>query len=246
VVLGGGRTLDVDHIVHLPRLAGPRIAGVPCDAGGFIRADDRGRVDGHADLFAAGDGTTVRIKQGGLAAQQAESVAVAIARRAGLSIDHPGGLRVLRAVLRTRHGPRYLRAQPPAATEVSRSQSTRCGGRPPATVGRSRGAAGRAAGTAPLSARSLHALVRENVAPLDRDRGMHAEVEALARRIPMATSAQPQTQSSRRRSANATGPPRPGADGAHAALVLSCTPAVTPSPATSCTGAVTPSRRTPR
>src|SRR4051794_19699681 len=33
------------------------------------------------------------------------------------------------------------------------------------------------------AARSVHALVREHVAPLDRDRGLHAEVQALARRI---------------------------------------------------------------
>jgi sulfide:quinone oxidoreductase len=109
----GGRTLEVDEIVHLPRLEGPRIAGVPCDAAGFVRADDRGRVAGHADLFAAGDGTVGPIKQGGLAAQQAEAVAVAIARRAGASLDDPPRVPVLRAVLRTQHGPRYLRAEPP-------------------------------------------------------------------------------------------------------------------------------------
>jgi histidine ammonia-lyase len=33
------------------------------------------------------------------------------------------------------------------------------------------------------AARAVHALVREDVAPLDRDRGLHAEVEALGARI---------------------------------------------------------------
>ena len=65
------------------------------------------------DVFAVGDGATGGLKQRGLAAQQSETAAVAIVRRVGAAIEAPAGGPVLRAVLRTRRGSRYLRAAPP-------------------------------------------------------------------------------------------------------------------------------------
>jgi sulfide:quinone oxidoreductase len=105
----GGQWVGADRIVSLPLLAGPRLAGLPSDEHGFIPADGVGRVDGVADVYVAGDASTSPLKQGGLAAQQADRVAADVARRCGAESDGEEGL-VLRGVLDTRHGPRFLRA----------------------------------------------------------------------------------------------------------------------------------------
>jgi sulfide:quinone oxidoreductase len=114
VALGGGRELRAARVVHLPLLAGPRLAGLPYDAAGFVLVDDDLTVDGDDLVFAVGDGTASPFKQGGLAAQQADAVAERIALRAG-ACERP--LRpyapALRGLLRTAHGPRYMRAEPP-------------------------------------------------------------------------------------------------------------------------------------
>jgi sulfide:quinone oxidoreductase len=113
VELGPGRRLRADRVVHLPLPAGPRIAGVPCDPDGFIVVDDDRSVDGDPDVFAVGDGAVGAFKQGGLAAQQADAVAERIAQRAGADRRPAPYAPALRGVLRTEHGPRYLRAEPP-------------------------------------------------------------------------------------------------------------------------------------
>ena len=114
VALGAGRELRAARIVHVPLLAGPRLAGLPYDPAGFILVDEDLTVDGDDCVFAIGDGTASPFKQGGLAAQQADAVAERIAVRVGAS-ERP--LRpyapTLRGLLRTEHGPRYLRAEPP-------------------------------------------------------------------------------------------------------------------------------------
>ena len=66
-----------------PRLVGPALPGLPCGRDGFIRTDAHGRVLGMDDVFAAGDATAFPIKQGGLAAQQADAVAESIAASRG-------------------------------------------------------------------------------------------------------------------------------------------------------------------
>jgi sulfide:quinone oxidoreductase len=64
-----------------------------------------------ADVFAAGDMTTFPIKQGGLAAQQADAVAEAIAADFG-ALGEPTAFRpVLRALLLTGGRPIFLQAQ---------------------------------------------------------------------------------------------------------------------------------------
>lgn len=77
------RPLDADHVVTLPLLDGPRIDGLPFDEQGFIPIDGHARVPGADDVYAAGDGTTFPIKQGGLGTQQADAAAEHIAERAG-------------------------------------------------------------------------------------------------------------------------------------------------------------------
>ena len=79
----GGRRIDADRVVSLPALCGRRRRGVPADGDGFIPVDAHGRVSTLPGVYAAGDGTDFPIKQGGLATQQADAVAEAIAAEVG-------------------------------------------------------------------------------------------------------------------------------------------------------------------
>jgi sulfide:quinone oxidoreductase len=122
VRVAGTRRLRCDRVVHLPLLAGPNVDGIPCDAAGFMLVDERFRVTGEDAVFAVGDGTAGPYKQGGLAAQQADVVAGQIAELAGADHVARPYQPVLRGLLRTAHGPRYLRAEPPGgggSAEVS-------------------------------------------------------------------------------------------------------------------------------
>ena len=83
----GERRLSVDRIVTEPRLVGPRLRGIPAGRDGFIHTDAHGRLPGLDGVFAAGDATAFPIKQGGLAAQQADAVAEVIAASVGVEID---------------------------------------------------------------------------------------------------------------------------------------------------------------
>jgi sulfide:quinone oxidoreductase len=106
----GDRSLAVDRTVTVPRLVGPSLRGIPSGRDGFIHTDAHGRVPGRDGVFAAGDATTFPVKQGGLAAQQADAVAEAIAAAAGADIDPAPFRPVLRGVLLTGGPARYLRA----------------------------------------------------------------------------------------------------------------------------------------
>ena len=85
------------------------------------------------DLYAIGDATATARKQGGLAAQQADLVAEQIAQRAGAEHAPRPYRPVLRGLLRTAHGPRYLRAGPPGAAP-SAEVSEQCLWWPPGPV----------------------------------------------------------------------------------------------------------------
>jgi sulfide:quinone oxidoreductase len=106
----GGRRMDVDRVVTLPRLAGPLLRGMPLGRDGFIPTDLHGRVPGVDDVYAAGDATSFPIKQGGLAAQQADAAAEAIAASLGADITPRPFTPVLRGLLLTGGSRRYLRA----------------------------------------------------------------------------------------------------------------------------------------
>ena len=104
-----GRMITADAVIALARLQGPRLSGLPADADGFIPVDTHGRVTGARDVFAAGDSTAGPIKQGGLAAQQADAAAEMIAAEAGAPVTPHPCRRVLRGVLETGEAPLYLR-----------------------------------------------------------------------------------------------------------------------------------------
>ena len=111
LLLEGSAALAVDEVVTLAQLAGPALPGVPCDESGFIVVDEHSRVTGMHNVYAAGDGTNFPIKQGGLATQQADVAAEAIAGQAGAAIT-PSPLRpMLRGMLLTGIAPSYLRAE---------------------------------------------------------------------------------------------------------------------------------------
>jgi sulfide:quinone oxidoreductase len=105
------RTLHADRVVALPRLEGLRILGLPQDAEGFIPTDLIGRVRGLTHVYAAGDITQFPIKQGGIAAQQADAVAEAIATQAGANVTPHGFKPVLRGLLLTSGLPQFLRSE---------------------------------------------------------------------------------------------------------------------------------------
>jgi sulfide:quinone oxidoreductase len=109
--LESGALLEADVVIALPELVGPRIAGLPHDGEGYIPVDEHGRVQGCEDVYAAGDATAFPIKHGGLAAQQADAVAEAIASRVG-AVGMPEPFQpVLRGLLLTGDRPLYLRAE---------------------------------------------------------------------------------------------------------------------------------------
>ncbi len=121
--MGSGDTLDADRVVAIPQLSGPRIAGLPVDRSGFVTTDGRGSVVGLPDVYAAGDMTSFPVKQGGLAAQQADAIAQRIAFSLGASAADARIQRVLRARLLGGAGSVLLRAEldefgQPAASAV--------------------------------------------------------------------------------------------------------------------------------
>ena len=75
------------------------------------RSIAHGRVTGMPDVYAAGDITTFTVKQGGIAAQQAEAAAEAIAAAAGVELEPRPFRPVLRGLLLTGDGPRYLHSE---------------------------------------------------------------------------------------------------------------------------------------
>jgi sulfide:quinone oxidoreductase len=107
-----GEEIEADAVISLPRLEGRRIAGIPHDPDGFIGVDEHCRAIGLERVFAAGDITTFPIKQGGLATQQADAVAEAIASEVGAELEPAPFDPVLRGVLWTGREPRYLYGRP--------------------------------------------------------------------------------------------------------------------------------------
>ncbi len=99
--------------ITIPALEVPEIPGLPQGSHGFIPIDSRMRVPGTKRVWAVGDVTWSPLKQGGIAAQQADIAAADIANFAGVAVEVPAYVPVLRAALFTAEGPYYLRAGTP-------------------------------------------------------------------------------------------------------------------------------------
>jgi len=111
LVLADGDDVDADRVVALPVPRGRPISGLPTDGAGFVPVDRHGRVAGLEHVYAAGDVIAFPLKQGGLAAQQADAVAEAIAAEAGAPITPKPFSSVIRGMLLIGGSPLYLRAE---------------------------------------------------------------------------------------------------------------------------------------
>ena len=108
LVVTHGDPVEAERIVSLPRLGGPWIGGLPHDEQGFLATDAHGAVPGTEAVWAAGDGTAFPLKQGGLAAQQADAAAAAIAAFLGADVQPEPFRPVLRGLLLDPAGARFL------------------------------------------------------------------------------------------------------------------------------------------
>jgi sulfide:quinone oxidoreductase len=111
LLLRDGASIAADRVVALPELRGRRITGVPGNPSGFVPVDTLGQVEGLQNVYAAGDLTTFPIKQGGLAAQQADVVAHTLAEQLGAPVKQVRAPHVLRARLVGGERPLFLRTE---------------------------------------------------------------------------------------------------------------------------------------
>jgi sulfide:quinone oxidoreductase len=118
--LADGPPVAADAAVALAPRAGPRIDGLAADDDGYLPVDGHGRVAGAAGVYAAGDATAFPVKQGGLACQQADAAAAAIAADLGRGAAAAPFRPVLRGLLLTGGAPLYLRAELDLAGAVKR------------------------------------------------------------------------------------------------------------------------------
>jgi sulfide:quinone oxidoreductase len=114
--------LEADLVIALPRLRGPDVGGLPKAQDGFVAVDAYGRVRGVNRAWAVGDMTTRELKQGGLAAQQADVAAADIASRvAGVDVRVRPYAPKLQGMLLTGGDPVYLERHPDAPPESEAS-----------------------------------------------------------------------------------------------------------------------------
>jgi sulfide:quinone oxidoreductase len=102
------KEFEADFVVACPRLAGPAIDGLPRERSSFVPADEYGRVRGADAVYAAGDLTAFPIKQGGIAAAQADAAAESIAATAGADVEPKPFRPVLRALLVSGERPTFM------------------------------------------------------------------------------------------------------------------------------------------
>ena len=107
----GERVVEAERIVALPELYGPQIQGIPLSEHGFIRTGTHSEVLELDGVYAAGDCVDFPIKHGGLASQEADAAAEAIAARAGANVDPKPFDPEIRGMLLTDGKPLYLRAE---------------------------------------------------------------------------------------------------------------------------------------
>lgn len=101
-------TIEADAVISLPRMEGRRVPGIPHDLAGFIPIDEHCQVRGAPNVYAAGDVTSFAVKQGGIATQQADVAAAAIAAELGRDVPADPFDPILRGVLWTGGKPLYM------------------------------------------------------------------------------------------------------------------------------------------
>jgi sulfide:quinone oxidoreductase len=124
-VLAGGLLLDdgafvaADHVVTIADIVARPIPGLPTDRAGFVPVDLHGRVTGEPAVYAAGEATSFPLRQGGLATQQADAVAEAIAAACG-ACDAPAPFEpILRGRLLTSGAPLFFQSRPSGQSVAS-------------------------------------------------------------------------------------------------------------------------------
>ncbi len=110
--LRDGRFVAADHVVTLAEIVARRLPGLPVDRAGFVPVDLHGRVAGEARIYALGEVTSFPLRQGGLACQQADAVAEAIAAACGADLEPAPFAPVLRGRMLTAGAPLYFQARP--------------------------------------------------------------------------------------------------------------------------------------
>lgn len=107
----GDRSLTVDRVIALPELVGPALPGVPEAENGFIPVDDHCRIRGLEHEYAAGDSIDFAVKHGGLASQEADTAARAIAAELGAAVTATPFEPIVHGMLLTGGKPLYLSAE---------------------------------------------------------------------------------------------------------------------------------------
>jgi sulfide:quinone oxidoreductase len=107
----GSPAIEADRVVALPVPTGRPIPGLPSDEDGFLAVDRFGRLPVAAGVYAAGDGTSHPLKQGGLATQQADVAVATLLADAGLASMPEPYHPVLRGMLIAGTGTLYLRRE---------------------------------------------------------------------------------------------------------------------------------------
>jgi len=116
--------LDADLVIALPRLVGHRLPGLPHDEHGFVPVDAYCRVRSIDRVWAVGDMTTRPLKQGGLAAQQADVAAADIAATvAAAAVEVRPYAPKLQGKLLTGAEPVFLERRPHAPPEYETSEA---------------------------------------------------------------------------------------------------------------------------
>jgi sulfide:quinone oxidoreductase len=133
-VTPGDRTLTADRIIALPELTGPQLEGLPADGNGFIPVDPSCRVRGTDRVYAAGDCIDFPVKHGGLASQEADAAASAIAVDAGAATQAQTFEPVVHGALLTGGRPLYLRAEITGGRGVSSEVSDEPLWQPPTKI----------------------------------------------------------------------------------------------------------------
>ena len=135
LALHDGRVIPADRVVASPRLSVAPIEGIPQGPDGFVGTDTAMRVEGTPRVYAAGDATWFPIKQGGVAAQQADTAASSIASLVDQEVVAEPFQPMLRGILFT-GGPLATCARRSAAAGQARRRARhRSGGRPPRSRG---------------------------------------------------------------------------------------------------------------